>query len=289
MNRFERGRGRRRVVGVLCAIGLLPLVAAADAPHVWVFSATADARHASIGAGHALIQRLAGEGGFTSEVIEDPARFVSGALDGVAVVVFLNVTGSVLDDEQRQVFRASIERGVGFVGVHGAAAAEPDWPWYGQLLGGNARFIEHPPVQPVTLFVRTPAHPSVRELPASFSFTDEWYVFRQHPGPSVQLLLTLDARELAGRTMHPNHPVAWFHQVGAGRAWYTALGHRSETYSDPRFVEHLRGGLQWAGNFESPVPPEYSPVLAVASAMFAVVAVWVLARRVVSQRRSTDA
>ena len=106
----------------------------------------------------------------------------------------------------------------------------------------------------VPLHVRTPGHPSVRHLPPSFVFTDEWYVFTRHPGPGAQLLLILDPAGIAGPTMRPNHPVAWFHQVGDGRAWYTGLGHRSETYTDPRFVDHLAGGIAWAGRFEGDAP-----------------------------------
>jgi len=34
--------------------------------------------------------------------------------------------------------------------------------------------------------------------------------------------------------------------VDGGRVFYTALGHTSESYSDPYFLEHMRGGIHWA-------------------------------------------
>ncbi|OSC57397.1 hypothetical protein B5181_32535, partial [Streptomyces sp. 4F] len=33
---------------------------------------------------------------------------------------------------------------------------------------------------------------------------------------------------------------------GAGRVFYTALGHAAEAYADPDFLAHLQGGVQWA-------------------------------------------
>ena len=42
-----------------------------------------------------------------------------------------------------------------------------------------------------------------------------------------------------------DHPIAWSHTVGLGHAFYTGLGHRRETYADPRFREHIRQATLW--------------------------------------------
>ena len=42
------------------------------------------------------------------------------------------------------------------------------------------------------------------------------------------------------------HPVAWCQYYDGGRAWYTALGHKKEHYSDPRLARHILGGILWA-------------------------------------------
>ena len=250
------------------------LPGAAETPRVWVFSDTVGPRHASIPAGLDAVESIGRERGLAIERV-GALRFEADALDGVAAVVWLNASGNVLGTRQRAAFRRFVEGGGGFVGVHAAAAAETDWPWFGELLGGDARFREHPPVQPIELRVRTPDHVSVRHLPPVFSFTDEWYVFTRHPGPGVQRLLELDPRGLSGRTMRPNHPVAWFHQVGKGRAWYTALGHRSETFEDPRFRAHLGGGMLWSARLEPTNPPNRAGAAGlVALGALAVVAAW---------------
>ncbi|NEE13565.1 ThuA domain-containing protein, partial [Streptomyces sp. SID7499] len=43
-----------------------------------------------------------------------------------------------------------------------------------------------------------------------------------------------------------DHPLVWCKDSGAGRSFYTALGHADEAYSDPAFRRHLLGGLCWA-------------------------------------------
>ena len=41
-------------------------------------------------------------------------------------------------------------------------------------------------------------------------------------------------------------PLAWCHEFEGGRCWFTALGHKKEYYSDPNFMKHILGGIQWA-------------------------------------------
>jgi type 1 glutamine amidotransferase len=43
-----------------------------------------------------------------------------------------------------------------------------------------------------------------------------------------------------------DHPIAWYHAYTGGRAWYTAGGHTSESCSEPLFLEHLMGGIEYA-------------------------------------------
>jgi type 1 glutamine amidotransferase len=43
-----------------------------------------------------------------------------------------------------------------------------------------------------------------------------------------------------------SHPIAWYQSFDGGRAFYTALGHTVEDYSDPLFLGHLAGAIEWA-------------------------------------------
>jgi type 1 glutamine amidotransferase len=40
--------------------------------------------------------------------------------------------------------------------------------------------------------------------------------------------------------------MAWYHEYEGGRAFYTALGHTSESYAEPAFLGHLEGAIEWA-------------------------------------------
>jgi type 1 glutamine amidotransferase len=40
-------------------------------------------------------------------------------------------------------------------------------------------------------------------------------------------------------------PLAWCHEFEGGRAFYTALGHKQESYTDPTYVKHLTGAIEW--------------------------------------------
>ncbi|EGX56514.1 glycosyl hydrolase [Streptomyces zinciresistens K42] len=205
-----------------------------------VHTRTADYRHASIPAG---VEALRALGGFEVDHTEDPASFER-PLDGYAAVVFLSTSGEVLTPAGRTRLAAYVEAGGGFVGVHAAACTEYDWPYYGELLG--ARFARHPAHQPGTVVVEDADHPATRHLPAAWDFTDEWYDFRTNPRGAVRVLARADESSYEGGGMGADHPLVWCRDQGAGRVFYTALGHAAEAYADPHFRTHLEGALAWS-------------------------------------------
>jgi type 1 glutamine amidotransferase len=64
----------------------------------------------------------------------------------------------------------------------------------------------------------------------------------------VQVLASIDESSYGGGAMG-DHPIAWQHEFEGGRAWYTAGGHTRESYSEPEFLRHLLGGIQFAAGF----------------------------------------
>jgi type 1 glutamine amidotransferase len=154
----------------------------------------------------------------------------------------------VLGSPEEAALQRFVERGGGWVGIHAAADCEYDWPWYGTLVG--AWFARHPEIQSAELVVEAMAHPTVAHLPSRFMRTDEWYDFRTNPRGRVEVLLTIDEATYSGGGMGADHPLAWSHEVGAGRAFYTALGHTDASYAEPLFVEHLRRAIRWAARLD---------------------------------------
>jgi type 1 glutamine amidotransferase len=224
--------------------GPRPAAAVAGRDTVLVFTATAGYRHDSIPAGVAALRELAASRGLSVRHSEDPGELRPGVLDGCAAVVFLSPTGEVLDEAARDALRGHVTGGGGFLGVHAAACAEYEWPYYGELLG--ARFDGHPEIQQAVVTVRDRAHPATAHLPERWTWTDEWYDFREGPaGRGVRVLATVDESTYEGGRTGAPHPLVWCHEPGAGRVFYTALGHLSSAYGDPCFRRHLLGALAW--------------------------------------------
>jgi type 1 glutamine amidotransferase len=250
---------------VLAAVAVAPVPAASpaaalaaaaldddpDAPRfrALVYSRTAGFRHGSIPAGIEAVAKLGREHDFAVVQTESPDAFTDELLACFDVVVFLNTTQDVLDDDQQAAMRRFVERGGGFAGVHAATDTEYDWAWYGRLVG--AYFAGHPRVQEAAIDVHDRSHPSTRMLPERWTRTDEWYNFRESPRGRVTVLASLDETTYEGGTMGDDHPVVWCHEVEGGRAWYTAGGHTDESFAEPLFLAHLLGGIEWAAGADA--------------------------------------
>jgi type 1 glutamine amidotransferase len=217
---------------------------------VLVFARTAGFHHDSIPAGIQAIRALGTQYNFDVDDTTDVAAFTDQSLARYRAVVFLNTTGDVFGPPEQAAFENFIRNGGGFVGIHSAADTEYDWPWYGRLLG--TYFASHPEIQSGKLKIVDANHPSTETLPNEWIRTDEWYNFREDPSPNVGVLLAIDETSYSGGDMGPNHPIAWRHSFEGGRAWYTAMGHTIESYTEPLFLAHVAGGILWAANVQRP-------------------------------------
>lgn len=172
------------------------------------------------------------------------------------LVIWNNVTGDVLTQEQRIAFKDYVIEGGQFLAIHGAGGnPEYDWQWFVTTLI-KAQFTSHPmnpQLQEGTLIVENKDHLSTRHLPPNWVRKDEWYSFEQSPRAHVNVLIALDENsynpstwgKTKNLTMDGDHPLVWYHDVGDGRAYFSALGHTAESYQD----EHFRTLMKNAGNW----------------------------------------
>lgn len=191
---------------------------------------------------------------FEAVPTRDPAEFERAQLARYDAVLFYTTGELPLTPEQRAAFLDFVAQGKGFVGVHPATDTFYAWPEYGALVG--AYFDGHPWHEKVRVRVEDGAHPATRSLDASFDIVDEIYQFRApYDRARLHVLLTLDAdaadltKAGVNRTDR-DFALAWTRTHGQGRVFYTALGHRPEVWSDPRFLSHLRGGIEWSLRIE---------------------------------------
>ena len=225
--------------------------------NVLVFSKTAAFRHASIEAGQAALKKMAAEKGFTVSFTEDASQFTEANLKKFNAVLFLNTTGDVLNGEQQVSFERYIQAGGGYVGVHAATDTEYDWPWYNMLAG--AWFQDHPNpdnVQKGRFFV-TEKNALTAHMPESFERTDEFYSFK-NISDDINVVLKIDEKTYRGGTNGDNHPMSWYHEFQGGRAFYTAMGHTDETFSEPLFLTHLWEGLRYVTGGDKPNVIDFS-------------------------------
>jgi type 1 glutamine amidotransferase len=236
--------------------GLVAGAASAAAARVLVFTKTGGYRHASIPNGIQAIRTLGAQNGFDVDATEDESAFTAANLARYDAVVFLLTSGDVLGGAGQAAFEAYIRGGGSYVGVHSASDTERDWPWYGRLVGAFSS--GHPEIQEAAIVVAEPRDASTTPLPARWTRTDEWYGFLTNPRTAgVRVLLTLDETSYLARdwAMSGDHPIAWSHLFDGGRAWYTAGGHTEESYSEPLFLAHLLGGIEYALD----TPPSAKP------------------------------
>jgi len=228
---------------VFIVIFMTSLISCSLKDEVLVFTKTEGYRHGSIEVGVASIKSLGLEHGFNVSHTEDATIFSADKLKQFDAVIFLSTTGDVLNEDQQKAFEQFIKQGGGYMGIHGAADTEYDWPWYGKLVG--AYFMSHPKITEASIVKVNNTHASCVHLPEHFVREDEWYNYKSI-NPDINVLLKLDETSYEGGENGANHPIAWYHEFDGGRSFYTGGGHTKTSYSEPDFRQHLLGGILYS-------------------------------------------
>ncbi len=215
-----------------------------QSPKILVFAATKGFRHKSIADGKTALLKMGLEKNWNVDTTEDATLFTHTNLKQYGVVVFLNTTGNILNDEQQTAFEKYIQAGGGFVGIHAAADTEYEWPWYNGLAG--AYFQSHPEPQTALYTVVNKKHPAVNFMPDTLRRPEEIYNFKSFKNELVNVLITVDEKSYTGGKMGDYHPIAWYHNYDGGRAFYTEWGHNPEAFTERLFLDHIAGAIKWA-------------------------------------------
>ena len=237
------------LIAFFAAAPVLAAPARTSAGAILIYSGTTGYRHESIPAGIRAISAMAARGGLTVVASEDPTLFSVSSLKRFRAIVLLSCTtdpknpaSEWLVGNRRDALQHFVRGGGGIVAIHAAADSHYHWPWYARLIGG--RFARHPErTSKGQVTVVAPTDPAVLGLPRSVERTDEWYYFEDYD-PVSKVLVTLDPSSIGERDTNPN-PIAWTRQINEGRVFYTAMGHTTESYSEPFFLQHVANGLDW--------------------------------------------
>lgn len=203
-------------------------------------------------------------GTFTVDLRTDPTGLDAAALAPYDALVFFTCGDLPVDHPLRPALYAFVANGKGFVGFHSTTDSFYSWPEYGDFIG--ARFLTHgTDNRPGTIRVEDTNHVAMQGFTNPFTFTEEFYLFRGPSATSIDsftrrdlhVLMNLDpatpppARPTAPPPPVPpvqdtDLPLAWTRQHGAGRVFYSAFGHRPETWDDSQFRAHALGAIRWA-------------------------------------------
>ncbi|WP_168801354.1 ThuA domain-containing protein [Glycomyces buryatensis] len=152
---------------------------------------------------------------------------------GVDVVMLLNTGADVLDPGQREALQAFVEGGGGLVATNSAAASEPDWDWYRQLLGATALSAPVDDAKETVTF--NSGSPITDGLDDELELTDLWYYFDPEPAePESVILAQLDSGD----------PAAW--RSDEYQAFYAVPGGAADTWTERDFLQLIRQGIWWA-------------------------------------------
>lgn len=213
----------------------------------------------SVLAANAAFTALAKRNGWALAVTDKGGAMHPSVLRQFDIVIWNNVSGDVLTLTQRKAFQAFVEKGGGFVGIHGSAG-DPVyfWDWYPDTLIG-ARFIGHPSepqFQDAQVVIEQSPSGIGSNLAPGWTMNDEWYSFaRSARLNGAEVVATLNEQTYTPGinrfgniplAMGKDHPIAWTRCVGKGRSFYSAIGHRPETYSDERYLKLLEQAVAWA-------------------------------------------
>jgi uncharacterized protein len=231
-------------------------------PAVLVFSKTNSFIHTeAMPPAEALFKNLGEKNGWSVYVTENGAVHNPEDLGKFDTIVWNNVTGNVLTEEQRKALADYLENGGGWIGIHGSgdSSAEADWPWYRENLIG-ATFIGHPmnpQFQEATIKIEAAEDGIVSHLGDTWVRTDEWYSFDSSPrAKGMKILGNLDESTYQpvffkeDIRMGDDHPIIWKNCVKRGRAFYSALGHTAESYAEPKHIEMLERAVAWTAGME---------------------------------------
>jgi type 1 glutamine amidotransferase len=206
--------------------------------------------HDSIAASIQMLDELGEENGWQFFHTENGAVFTVENLQRFRLLLLNHKSGTVWTAEQRKALQNYVENGGTLLAQHAAGGDQSyDWSWYfEQVL--KAQFVDHPMthhIQQATLVVEDRSHPATAHLDTAWIRNDEWYNFASSPRNNTQVLISIDEAtyDPEKSPMGADHPMVWWHAVGKGRVFYSALGHTPETYQEKDFRQFISGAIEW--------------------------------------------
>jgi len=195
-----------------------------------------------------IVAGMLREDGFDVRVENSTQAFADLPIGKLNLIVPISSMSKIERAEVDNLSRA-VQNGVGLAGYHGGMGdAFREATEYQFMVGGQ--WVAHPGnVIDYTVEIIKPDDPIVRGLPKSFPYRSEQYYM--HVDPSNEVLATTTfSGEHADWINGVVMPVVWKRHHGAGRVFYSSLGHVTAEFDVPEMRTILHRGLLWAAGAE---------------------------------------
>ncbi len=191
----------------------------------------------------AIVADMLREDGFAVQVETDVEVFGSADLSALSLIVPI-VTQSTITRPAVNALIAAVQGGVGLGGFHGGMGDTfRNEVGYQFMVGGQ--WVAHPGnIIDYTVNITRPDDPIVAGI-ADFPYRSEQYYMHIDPNNEVLATTTFSAEHapwIDGHTI----PVVWKRKHGAGRVFYSSLGHQAHELAVPQMRTILQRGLNWA-------------------------------------------
>ncbi|MBN1437388.1 MAG: ThuA domain-containing protein [Sedimentisphaerales bacterium] len=167
-------------------------------------------------------------------------------LMGLDLIIPTWTGGEFTGDQEWNITDAVKLNGVGIGGWHGGLCDSfRKHTWYQFMTGGQ--FVAHPGGggRKYTVNIIKPDDPIVAGI-SDFEMESEQYYMHVDPLNEVLATATHIGTDDAPWTKGGVVPVVWKKTYGAGKVFYSSLGHNAKDFEVPEMKEILRRGLIWA-------------------------------------------
>ena len=184
------------------------------------------------------------DAGFEVEVSDTLDALLKPELAKTYDLIVPNWTMGQITGDQEKALLAAVMSGVGCAGFHGGMGdAFRVNTTYQFMVGGQ--FVAHPDDhRDYTVNIVKREDPIVAGI-KDFSFHSEQYYMHVDPSNEVLATTTFETKSapwVNGTIM----PVVWKRMYGAGRVFYSSLGHNAKQFEVPEVREITKRGMIWA-------------------------------------------
>ena len=189
------------------------------------------------------VRTMLEEHDFSVEVANSTSAFLASGVSSLSLIVPI-ITMAEIAAAEVKALTAAVRGGVGLAGFHGQMCDSFRKETEYQFMTGG-QWVAHPGnIIDYRVNASRPDDPIMQGI-GDFDYRSEQYYMHVDPANEVLATTTFSGEHcdfIEGVVM----PVVWKKRYGAGRVFYSALGHTAEEFNVPQMRTIMERGMLWA-------------------------------------------